>query len=82
MGAVTWGNGIGGTVGEVSAANSLVGSSRAMVTEHGSLTDLSNGNYVVSSPHLGCPYHLWLIINAGAVTWGNGKAVDMRWCRE
>ncbi len=65
-GAVTWGNGLGGTVGTISATNSLTGSKRN--DQVGTVTALSNGNYVVSSP-------LWdkgTIANAGAVTWSNG----------
>lgn len=66
-GAATWGNGLGGTVGVVSAANSLVGS---LVNDGvGSyVTALTNGNYVVNS-------NTWkngLAAAAGAVTWGNG----------
>ena len=65
-GAVTWGNGLGGTVGVISAANSLVGSKKG--NQVGNVTVLTNGNYVVSSP-------LWdngSVANAGAVTWGDG----------
>jgi len=55
VGAVTWGNGLGGTVGAVSAANSLVGSTTgdwvgSYQTSNG-VTALSNGNYVVNSTH-------------------------------
>jgi hypothetical protein len=68
-GAVTWGNGTGGTVGTVSASNSMVGSKPAdKVGLSDGVTELTNGNYVVGSP-------LWdngLIADAGAVTWGNG----------
>jgi hypothetical protein len=73
-GAVTWGNGSTGTSGTVSAANSLVGSapgdlvgsSDAVGTAiFGDITPLSNGNYVVGSPHWN-QYH-------GAATWGNGS---------
>jgi trimeric autotransporter adhesin len=65
-GAVTWGNGLGGSVGVISAANSLVGSNKT--DQVGTVTALSNGNYVVSSL-------LWdngAVTNAGAVTWSNG----------
>jgi hypothetical protein len=47
-GAATWGNGLGGTVGAVSAANSLVGST-ANDKVCTSVTALANGNYVVNS---------------------------------
>jgi len=66
-GAVTWGNGAGGTVGVVSAANSLVGS-QAGDRVGDSVYELYNGNYVVTS-------YYWdngAIVDAGAVTWGNG----------
>src|SRR5919199_1750561 len=63
-GAVTWGNGNIGISGEVSAANSLVG------TQVGdsvglNITALSNGNYVVSSSYWNG--------NRGVATWGNGS---------
>jgi Repeat of unknown function (DUF5650) len=67
-GAVTWGNGNSGVVGNVSAANSLVGSSANDSVGSAGARDLANGNYVVSSP-------LWsrgALAKAGAVTWGSG----------
>ncbi|MGO9915982.1 MAG: invasin domain 3-containing protein [Isosphaeraceae bacterium] len=68
LGAVTWGNGTTGTVGTVSLANSLVGSSPADYvggnTGTGLVTALDNGDYVVASPQ----WNNYL----GAVTWGNG----------
>jgi hypothetical protein len=80
-GAVTWGNGLTGTVGVVSAANSLVGSNAATTLYGGDqvggggagfrgVTALANGNYVVISPQ-------WDgdgtgVSGTGAVTWGNG----------
>ncbi|MFN8440808.1 MAG: hypothetical protein U0175_08570 [Caldilineaceae bacterium] len=61
-GAVTWGNGSTGVSGEVSSSNSLVGSTNYNLVgsnNFGSgVTALGNGNYVV--------------ISAGAVTWGDG----------
>jgi hypothetical protein len=62
-GAATWGNGNTGVVGTVSPANSLIG---PVPGDHvgDSIIALSNGNYVVGSPH-------WST-NRGAVTWGNG----------
>ena len=70
-GAVTWGDGNGGTVGAVSADNSLVGSKTGNQVGYGNgaVTVLSNGNYVVTSG-------LWdngTATNAGAVTWGSGS---------
>ena len=48
-GAVTWGNGAAGTVGEVSASNSLVGAAANDFVGNGGVTPLSNGNYVIAS---------------------------------
>lgn len=61
VGAATWGNGNGGTVGPVSTSNSLVGGPF-------NLTALSNGNYVVGSPGWQIGY-----ATVGAATWGNGN---------
>jgi hypothetical protein len=73
VGAATWGNGRRGTVGTVSASNSLVGST-AFDNVGSSVTALSNGNYVVSSPG-------WHSANGvvGAVTWSahNGRTVGV-----
>ncbi len=68
-GAVAWGNGTAGTVGTVSAANSLVGNNfgdwvGGSGGSVGGVTALADGNYVVASP-------FWNN-NEGAVTWGNG----------
>lgn len=74
-GAVTFGDGMTGITGAVSASNSLVGSTTGDTLGAGSPTvgvgtvvALSNGNYVVSSP-------LWdngSTSDVGAVTLGNG----------
>ena len=48
-GAVTLGNGVTGTVGTVSAANSLVGTHDYDRIGYNGVTALPNGNYVVSS---------------------------------
>ena len=53
LGAITWGNGLGGTVGPVTAANSLVGAAVGDLLGSGGVTALSNGNFVVSSPDWG-----------------------------
>ena len=66
-GAVIWGNGGGSTIGVISAANSLVGST----TKDGlssTVTALANSNFVVASPN----WDNGLAVNVGAVTWGNG----------
>jgi hypothetical protein len=68
VGAVTWGNGSSGVSGEVSAANSLVGSHSGDGV--GYVTILSNGNYVVSSTG----WDKGWIADVGAVTWGNGAS--------
>ncbi|KCZ51562.1 hypothetical protein HY29_18395, partial [Hyphomonas beringensis] len=68
VGAVTWGDGVNGTIGEVSATNSLVGVTADDRVGSGDVTALTNGNYVVASPS-------WDndgVLNAGAVTWGSG----------
>lgn len=62
-GAVTFCDGISGLIGEVSPANSLVGSSTQDNVGINGITALPNGNYVVTS-------FSWN--NRGAVTWGNG----------
>src|SRR5206468_3357644 len=75
-GAATCGNGSTGVTGIVSEANSLVGGNPgdyagAVVTHPyyflltSEVITLSNGNYVIASPH-------WSG-NRGAVTWGNGS---------
>ena len=63
VGAATWGNGGGGTVGVVDAGNSLVGAQAGDKVGAG-ITALSNGHYAVRSP-------TWLA-QRGAVTWGEG----------
>jgi len=67
-GAITWGNGASGIVGQVSAANSLVGSTSYDQVGSGGVTALSNGNYVV----LSLDWDNGAVVNAGAVTWGSG----------
>jgi hypothetical protein len=63
-GAVTWGNGTTGTIGTVSASNSLVGTYELEEVGNGGITKLANGNYVVLTPG-------WNN-NRGAATWGDG----------
>jgi hypothetical protein len=70
VGAVTWGDGKSGTVGEVAPGNSLTGST---TNDHVGLfgaVALSNGNYVVQS-------HEWdneRQVDVGAATWRDGTA--------
>jgi len=69
-GAVTWGNGAGGTVGLVTPGNSLVGGTTTDNVGIGLVTPLCNGNYVVRSQNWDNP--TGPVANVGAVTWGNG----------
>ncbi|MEX8513561.1 MAG: filamentous hemagglutinin N-terminal domain-containing protein, partial [Leptothrix ochracea] len=63
-GAVTWGSGLTGVSGPVSAGNSLLGSASGdWVGSLGSVP-LSDGNYAVLSPQFGS--------GLGAVTWADG----------
>jgi len=66
-GAVTWGDGVSGTTGTISAANSLVGSATGdLASAH--VTALTNGHFVLNSPG----WDNGAVADAGAVTWGNG----------
>jgi hypothetical protein len=71
-GAATWAYGFGGTVGPVTAANSLVGGFSYSGEVGIQVTALSDGNYVVGSPG-------WndgaanADLSVGAATWGNGR---------
>jgi filamentous hemagglutinin family protein len=65
-GAVTWANGATGLVGTVSSSNSLVGSAAGDNVGNETITELSNGNYVVRTS-------MW-DGGKGAVTWGSGTA--------
>jgi hypothetical protein len=66
-GAVTWGNGTTGISGPVTSVNSLVGSTKDDRVG-GTVTALTNGNYVVGSRS----WDNGSAVNAGAATWGNG----------
>jgi hypothetical protein len=66
-GAATWGDGTRGVSGAVDPSNSLVGSHPGDLVGGvygGSVTALSNGNYVVASPHWDS--------GRGAATWADG----------
>lgn len=69
VGAVTFGNGTTGTTGVVSNSNSLVGSTQNDNVGLTSIIVLANGNFVISTPE----WDNGAVINAGAVTWGNGN---------
>ncbi len=64
VGAVTWGSGVNGISGEVSSANSIVGSGQDERIFN--VIPLVNGNYVVANPR-------WNSFR-GAVMFGNGAA--------
>ncbi|MBP2232454.1 filamentous hemagglutinin family protein, partial [Azospirillum agricola] len=66
-GAATWMSGTGGGAGVVSSANSLVGTA-ANDKVGVSLTELANGNYLVTSSATSNG----TATNAGSVTWGDG----------
>ena len=65
---MTWGNGAGGTVGPVSAANSLVGTTAFDNVGFDPAIVLPNGHYVLHNRD----WHDGGGTNSGAVTWGNG----------
>ena len=68
LGAVTWGEGVSGTTGTISSANSLVGSQPGDTVGSNGVIALKNGNYVVGSL-------AWVNGSAqaaGAVTWVDG----------
>ncbi len=67
VGAVTFCNGATGTVGFISAANSLIGTTANDRVGSGSLLELKNGNYVVASPQ----WTNGTAVAAGAVTMGD-----------
>jgi hypothetical protein len=67
-GAVTWADGMTGITGTIDTSNSLVGVNPGDVG--GSLTALSNGNYVVGSSG----WNGGAFNGMGAVTWGDGTA--------
>jgi Repeat of unknown function (DUF5650) len=67
-GAVTWVNGATGLSGAVSTSNSLYGPAANDKVGSGSVTALTNGNYVVASPN----WDNGATNAAGAVTWANG----------
>ncbi|MEY3260816.1 MAG: hypothetical protein RIT46_1645, partial [Pseudomonadota bacterium] len=74
VGAVTWVDGSGPIIGQVSSANSLVGDNSNDQVGSGGVTGLTNGNYVVLSPN----WKNGLRANAGAVTWGDGSGSGTR----
>ena len=69
-GAVTWGNGLTGTVGNVSALNSLVATTSQSQIGSNGVVGLNNGNYVVVSPFYSAASFGY---QKGAVTWVDGS---------
>ena len=69
VGAVTFGNGTTGTIGVVSQANSVVGSTANDQVGDGGITVLANGNYIVNSPR----WDNVATTEAGAITYGAGN---------
>jgi hypothetical protein len=69
VGAASFGNGNGGSIGAVTAANSLVGST-ALDGVGQSLLALSNGNYLVGSPGWSDGARPAI----GAITWATGSS--------
>ncbi|MBK6851673.1 MAG: filamentous hemagglutinin N-terminal domain-containing protein [Burkholderiales bacterium] len=88
VGAVTWGDGQIGSVGEVVPGNSLVGSSmydnvglgaiNNLTGEYsGGVVPLDDGNYVVVSPYWSdATDPLNSVLEVGAVTWRDGYSVS------
>ena len=68
-GAVTWGDGLFGTVGAVSASNSMVGTSANDLIGQEGLVELSGGNYVI----VASTWNNGIVVDAGAVVWCNGR---------
>ena len=75
-GAVTWGSGVSGVVGPVTASNSLLGEKQLDLIGTGGIVPLTNGNYVVVSPSWDDP--AGGVSDAGAVTFrlGDGSGVN------
>ena len=70
-GAVTWGNGVGGSHFVVSSANSLVGTTMNDHVGGNGVVALTNGNYVVSSPLWDSPS--WSDVGAATLGMGDGS---------
>ena len=69
-GAVTWCDGLTGCSGEISAANSLVGSAANNMVGFYGITVLKDDRYIVRSPY----WDHGTVINAGALTWCSGES--------
>lgn len=75
VGAVTWGNGNGGIVGQVSPTNSMIGALQDDRIGSNGIVALTNSNYVIRSEL----WHTSGLGNLGAVTWcpGTGACVGV-----
>lgn len=71
VGAATWGNGLGGTVGHITASNSIIGSQHNDYVGQ-NIVALANGHYVVGSPNWKDANAIPTAIPTGAATWGDG----------
>ena len=69
-GAVTWASGFTGLTGVVTASNSLIGSAAGDKVGYGSVTALTNGNYVVASVF----WSNGVLTHTGAATWETGAS--------
>jgi len=68
-GAVTWGSGVSGVSGTISASNSILGSKAGQgLGGYGSYTPLINGNYLVANS----TWDNGSVSNAGYVSWIDG----------
>jgi hypothetical protein len=67
-GAVTWGDGSRGIIGEVTRTNSLVGSTAGDEVGRSGVRELTNGDFAVTSPG----WDSGGVVDAGAVTFGLG----------
>lgn len=75
VGAVTFGNGTGGTIGTINSANSLIGTTHNQVLGNNGVIVLNNGNYLVNSSEWSNPLVPFPTgANVGAVTFGNGTS--------
>jgi hypothetical protein len=69
VGAVTWCNGNGGTVGKINVSNSFIGSHADDMVGLDGITVLDNSNYIVRSSN----WDRDTITDAGAITWCDGS---------
>ncbi|SDE11928.1 Por secretion system C-terminal sorting domain-containing protein [Dyadobacter soli] len=68
IGAVTWGSGTTGVSGQVTVANSIIGTNENQLAQLKCITVLPSGNFVIAWPG----WHNGAVQFAGAATWVNG----------